>query len=63
MGTKMQYPAMSRMGASVSPPNAKSMYPQTITAKATTHQTRTRQWRAAAGAFRGDTEDSLSGTQ
>ena len=38
-GTKMQYPAISRMGANVSPPIAKSAYPNTITTKATAHHT------------------------
>jgi hypothetical protein len=63
MGMKMQYPAMSRIGANVSPPIAKSMYPNTITTKATAHQTTARQRRGPAGAFRGDAAESRSGTQ
>jgi hypothetical protein len=63
IGTKTQYPAISRMGASVSPPLAKSTYPKTIAAKAIAHHTSPRHERGAMGAFRDDVLVVRSGTQ
>jgi hypothetical protein len=63
IGTKTQYPAISRMGASVSPPLARSTYPKKIVAKAIAHQTKPRQERGAVGAFRDDVLEARSATQ
>jgi hypothetical protein len=51
------------MGASVSPPLAKSTYPKTIAAKAIAHHTSPRHERGAMGAFRDDVLVVRSGTQ
>jgi hypothetical protein len=63
MGMKIQYPAMSRMGASVSPPRARSAYPKTIAANATHHHRPPRhQARVTASGAPGADPVSLSGT-
>jgi hypothetical protein len=51
------------MGASVSPPLARSTYPKTIVAKAIAHHTSPRQERGAVGAFRDDVLEARSATQ
>jgi hypothetical protein len=63
MGMKIQYPAMSRMGASVSPPRARSAYPKKIAANATHHHIPPRHHgRGAASPARGVDPVSRFGT-